>query len=498
MKYSQKLIYAFEAIPFGIAIFCMLLFQKTSPILSGGEEQYLAYAKQAMDPEWIKKSISLTEKPGSRLLFQWIVGTGLKFMSFEVFTIVARIFNYLLYAFALHSLFNKLKLPKLWTLVAFQIYILGKQNFFAGEWIFESFEPKTLAYAFLFFSLRVLLDRKIILAAFLLAIGTYFHFIVTGWFAVCLGIYWLCKQEFKTLLHFSTSFTLFVTPLVIYLYETILKNSEHFINGVNLNWAYCYGRLYHHLGIAISWDYFVSKQLLGIVTALGVGLLLIRFKDKTKALDLFSFFTIIAISLSLFFVLFAIYDSFILNQYASFPLKTYPFRPMALAQFFSFLVIAFYLNKKINYTHTKSLLSICLLILFVAQSIKNYSNYSKSIKRNHSFAEMNKYIVNHTSPNAVFHLELLPYYISESFIRKTERDAIYIHKFIPAESNKQYQRCVIENELGALNEKKLSPVYLKKKYGLDYIVSVRKLIIPDTRLVTVLNDFFLYEIKKNN
>ncbi len=442
----------------------MLLFQKTSPILSGGEEQYLAYAKQAMDPEWIKNSISLTEKSGSRLVFQWIVGTCLQYISFETFTVIARLINYLLFAIALHTLFNKFRLPKLWTLFAFQIYILGKQSFFAGEWIFESFEPKTLAYAFLFFSLNTLLDRKIILSALLLAIGTYFHFLVTGWFVICLSIYWLFKKEYKSLLKFLISFTLLITPLGIYLYETILKQSAHFIDGINLNWAYCYGRLYHHLGIAISWDYFISKQLLGVITAIIVSVLLIRFKHKIKERDFFASFTIIAISLSLFFVLFALYDSFILNQYAAFPLKTYPFRSMALAQFFTFLIAAYYLNNNVNYIHHKSVLSICILILFIAQSIKNYDNYSKSTNKTSSFSEMNKYIINNTPKNAVFHLNQIPYYISESFIRTTERDAIYIHKFIPAETYKLYNRCVIAKELSALDNHQLSVLKLKKKY----------------------------------
>ncbi len=472
----------------------MLLFQKTSPVLSGGEEQYLAYAKQAMDPEWIKNSISLTEKPGSRLVFQWIVGTCLQYLSFETFTVVARLFNYLLFAIALHSLFNKLKLPKLWTLFAFQIYILGKQSFFAGEWIFESFEPKTLAYVFLFFSLNTLVDRKIILSAFLLAIGTYFHFLVTGWFVICLSIYWLYKKEYQPLIKFLISFTLLITPLGIYLYETILKESAHFIDGINLNWAYCYGRLYHHLGIAISWDYFISKQLLGIITASVVCVLIIRFKHKIKELEFFASFTIIAITLSLFFVLFALYDSFILNQYAAFPLKTYPFRPMALAQFFTFLILAYYLNKKIFYQHIKYIISISLTLIFILQGIKNYQEYINSVNRLAPFNPVAQYIKNNTPQNTLFHLEISHHYISESFIRKTERDAMIVYKFTPAESTKMYERCIIADELKEMNQNRLSPTLLNKKYNLEYIISDHAISLKNTKLITDINNYYIYQI----
>lgn len=339
-----------------------------------------------------------------------------------------------------------------------------------------------------------MLDRKIILSAFLLAIGTYFHFLVTGWFVICLGIYWLYKKEFKPLIHFGISFILFITPLGIYLYETILKQSAHFINGINLNWAYCYGRLYHHLGIAISWNYLISKQLIGIITAFFVGLALIRLKHKIKELDFFSSLTIIAIALSLFFVLIALYDSFILDQYAIFPLKTYPFRPMALAHFFSFIITAAYLSKKVTYCNTKIILSLSLLTLFIAQGVKNYHNYSNSIKKTASFIPMMEHIIETTPKNSVFHLESLPHKIVESFIRKTERDAIYIHKFTPAESKKMYERCIIANELHEMNQNSVSPTTLKKKYNLEYIVSDKKLSIQDTKLIFSINNYFLYRI----
>lgn len=495
MKQLRNFSTFLETVPFGVAIFVMLLFQKTSPILSGGEEQYLAFAKQAMNPEWIKNSISLTEEPGSRLVFQWIVGTGLKFMSFETFTVVARLLNYLLFAFALHSLFNKLKLPKLWTLVAFQVYILGKQSFFGGEWIFESFEPKTLAYAFLFFALNALLDRKVFLSALLLAAGTYFHFLVTGWFAIILGVYWLYQKEFKTLIRFNAWFLILISPFAIYLFETVIKNSSHFINGLNLNWSYCYGRLYHHLGIGISWDYFLSKQLHGVVIAAFVCFFLVRFKDKFKELEFFRAFIIIVISLSLFFAVYALYDSFVLDQYAGFLLKTYPFRPMALAQFFSFLLVAFYLNKKMQHKNVALFLTLTLVVLFISQTVKNIDNSYKSIKKTVSFNEMARYIQANTPKTAVFHFVQMPHYISETFIRSTEREAVYIYKFIPAESEKLYDRILLEGLLGIMETERKIPTELIEKYHLQYLVSNGTYSLDQLKLVKKLNEYYLYKIE---
>ena len=496
MKKLHKFSTTIEAIPFSIAIFTILLFQKTSPILSGGEEQYLAYAKQAMNPEWIKNSFTLTEKPGSRLLFQWIVGTCLKYLSFESFTVIARILNYLLYAIALGQLFKKLQFPKLWTLLVFQLYILGKQSFFAGEWIFESFEPKTLAYACLFFALNTLLDRKIFVSALLLAIGTYFHFLVTGWFVICLGIYWIIKKEWKLLLPFCTWFLLQITPLTIYMYETILKHSSHFINGINLDWIYCYGRLYHHLGIAISWDYFLSKQLPGIVMAMFILFVLVKFKNRIKELDFFRSISVIAIILSLFFVVVALYDSFILNQYALFPLKTYPFRPMALAQLFSYLILGVYLSKRVTHRTTAPLLSLILIVLFVAQTIKNYEFYTNYKAKTDSFSEMATYIKTNTNPESVFHHENLHHPIPETFIRITEREALYVHKFTPADSEKMYQRYMITNDIGGMLSGTNHVIDLQKKYHLDYIVSEGSCNVKDLQLIANFNNFFLYQFKK--
>ena len=134
-------------------IFITLVANKLALPISGNEEDYLGFAMQFFNPGWIRNSFTLSDFPGSRLFFQLIVGWPLQFLPWETALCLFRFINFFLLAVGLAFLFRKLKLHYLEAFFIFQIYIITAQSFFGGEWIFYGFEPKTLAYIFVFPSL---------------------------------------------------------------------------------------------------------------------------------------------------------------------------------------------------------------------------------------------------------------------------------------------------------------------------------------------------------
>lgn len=51
--------------------------------LQGGEEQYLAFARQFMDHSWMPDSFTLNQPAGGNLIFQVIAGFFLRYFTFE-------------------------------------------------------------------------------------------------------------------------------------------------------------------------------------------------------------------------------------------------------------------------------------------------------------------------------------------------------------------------------------------------------------------------------
>lgn len=93
-----------------LTIFLVLCINFLLLPISGGENQYLSFAKQFMDPTWIPNSFSLTEFPGTRLIFQYVFGYPLQFLEFDLCTMLFRIFNFALVSVPLAKIFKHFKL----------------------------------------------------------------------------------------------------------------------------------------------------------------------------------------------------------------------------------------------------------------------------------------------------------------------------------------------------------------------------------------------------
>ena len=131
-----------------LLIFSILCLNKLGFQLTGGEEEYLAFSKQYMNPAWIQDSFSMTEYAGTRIVFQLIFGSILYFFDFEFVVFFGRIINFLLISVPLAFIFNHLKFKWIHTLIIIQLFVMSSQNFFGGEWMIGGLEPKSFAYIY--------------------------------------------------------------------------------------------------------------------------------------------------------------------------------------------------------------------------------------------------------------------------------------------------------------------------------------------------------------
>ncbi len=187
---SDKLFAFFERIDVRLLVFILLCLNFLSFRVTGNEEVYLALSRQYMDPSWIPDSFMFTEWPGTRYLYQVMAGFTLKHLTFEQVAIGGRLLVFLIIAFPVGGLFKRLKIPNLAVILLFQLYLI-RQNYFAGEFIFGDFEPKSLAYIAVFYGLNSLFDRKYLMAAICAVISSYFHILVGGWFFLLVFLFTL-------------------------------------------------------------------------------------------------------------------------------------------------------------------------------------------------------------------------------------------------------------------------------------------------------------------
>jgi len=211
--------------------------------LNYNEEQYFGYSKAFMDSTWMKDSFLFNDFPGTRLLFQWITGFLLRYISFEQMGFLGRLTGFLFLSAPVAALARYFKFNNV--LLAFWLLVLyiPQQNFFAGGWIYGGFESKTVAYIFILWSLVFLLRNQLFLSVIFAGISVYWHILVGGWYSIYLFIF-LLPRMFKTRRIITYWFItgIMLLPFGWYIYRGLLANSQAVINGVNISYVYTYIR----------------------------------------------------------------------------------------------------------------------------------------------------------------------------------------------------------------------------------------------------------------
>ncbi len=487
-----------------LLIFSLLCLNYLSLAVDENEEEYFAFAKYFMDPGWIPDALSVTDLPGTRILFEMVVGFGLRYLSFEQMALLGRCIGAALLSLPLALLFQRLRLSHLQAALFIQICCLfPHQSLFGKEWIFGPFETKTIAYALVLYSFYLLLESRYRQSAVFAGLSVWFHVLVGGWYTVILFIYLLLSGvSFKASLGLAARAFIITVPVLAYLGYNYLLDNPKIIDGISISWIYVYFRNAHHLA-PFGVDGEISSSFLrGAVNSLAIGLFclwVVRSRTAGDARKLALFFLVTLGQQTLFLTL-AYGD----DQGAV--LKYYPFRTSALS-FITALLLAFVYGNHIAAErapllrrHLSRGLAILIALSLLGLGVNLFKNLRDSYQHlNPSPRESDRlllyrWIAVNTPQEAKF-LNLNRKRREDlDFVRLTGRDRFSVYKFVPTHNRLIYHWYLRVLEKQRVQEGMDHLPALREKYRVDYLVSPRPLSIPGSTEVYANNHYWLYAL----
>jgi hypothetical protein len=502
-----KIISCIEKQPLPILLFIVLCASFLNSNISGGEYQYLCYAKQFMDPSWIPGSFSVNEWAGSRILYQLIIGPFLKYAGFEATIVFFKIILFFGHSYYLSKIFIKTGLTKTESVFVITLFITGKQYFFGLEWIFGGIEPKLFAYLFIWAALWNLMNNNLKYTYIFALLATLFHLMVGGWFVVVTSLYFFIHNRFNKVLVNALYFFIPVIPFVVYLgFGIFASRADPEIYVHSPNWIYVYERLSHHLGIFGDREKFIKGQLPGIIysiLAMAFSIFLIK-KANHKPISILSNLIIIIVAIQLIFVIMAAIDKYVLHESGKLLLKYYPFRMSSLAMMLFILSITLYVKHLTAPSKLyKGLLSAAFVfsfLLLISHLNMNISKQTKINKEYIAFFEMAQYIKNNTDQSSDFMLfGFHPFdFENSAFIKECEREIIVVPKFTPAVDDKLLEWHKRKTDVLRLSYDTSLLIPLAMKYDAEYVLSKTDIDHPSLDLVYKNTAYQLSKITLHN
>lgn len=479
-----------------LIVFILLMLNYISFPMSGGENQYLAFAKQFSNPNWIPNSFSLTEFPGTRLVFQYLFGGILNILEMDLCALLFRTFNFALVSLPLVLIFKRLELKLFEGLFILQIFLTG-QSLLGKEWMIGTFEPKTLAYVFFLWAFYFWLRNQKYLLVLMSAVACYFHIVVGGWFLIGVAIIALWNGNWKEYIKPALLFIALISPFLIYLVP-VLFGQDNLTHDLTANQIYVYYRLPHHLGIAANWNYFVEKHfgaVLLVIAAFIIGI--VAFKKKFVEQQI-SQWIIVGFGISLFYVIISLIDGILLNQAASFGLKFYPFRLNSFA-YLLFLVTVFIWIKKTRLykTYKKTLAYLLFASSIIIGAVKfqegilkdkhlsNISDYWEMVEKVNEFSNSEDVFVLNTKEQSNF--------LYNNFSRLTGRENFSYYKFVPAEKAKIFEWYDRQMALKELKRRQISAKEFCAEHAIDFVINEKAITTDSLNLVFENESYFIYQ-----
>jgi hypothetical protein len=497
-----------------LLIFALLFLNTLSLVLGENEEEYFAYAKAFMDQTWIPGAKSVIDIPGTRILFDTVIGFALRYATFEQVALVGRCLIALLFAFPLVKIFTKLRFSNLESIFLLQlICVLSHQSFFGKEWIFRSFETKTISYVFVFYSLYYLLDTRYLRSVLFAGFAVYFHILVGGWYALLLFVFLLVSgTPLKSILRYALVFSALTAPFGLYLANSYLVDNPGIIDGVRISQVYVYLRNPHHLDVISQIGHWGSSTQIGVILSLLAGWLCVRlyYSNRDEVIRKLALFNIVIFGQQLVSLLIALKDT------AGGFLKFYPYRTSSLSLFLVSLLLMVLAKRSFLWPpsrtegvspaeesaggHATAVAAVMIICIAAGLSVNLYKNARDSHgllwPAPEASARMSLYgwIKNHTPPEAVF-LNLNQRLRDDlDFMRRTDRDRFSVSKFVGSSNRMIYdwyrrvqEKDRVKGDIGYINE-------LAKKYRIDFVVSKTPLNNPRLRLVYNNDYYFLYSL----
>jgi len=510
-KNLQNLIDLINRIDLRVLIFLVIFLSTFSFRLNENEEEYFVFAKAFANPHWIPGALSIRDAPGTRIIFDSVVGWLLGYASFEQVAVLGRALCALLFAFPLARIFRKLQFTNLEGIFVLQlICAMVHQSFFGKEWMFLSFETKVLSYVFVFYSIYYLLSDRNRLAVFFAGLAVYFHVLVGGWYLIALFLYFVAARvPWRVVLSSALILALLLTPLGYYLAGTYLLDNPNVIDGTQVSWVYVYVRNPHHLDVLRQLRQIGSSAQIGVALSAAAAWLCVNtfLKNKSPELRKLSLLALAIFCQQLLSIVAAMFDT------GGVFLKFYPYRTSSLSLFLTLLILMLLYKEAAGGQRVPATslghsgagrsgpsavvtvmvagLALGLASKVCVNAVDSYAVVFPSVRQTAKIS-LYQWIKTNTPPDAVI-LDLNDRPRDNlDFIRKTDRDSFSVYKFVPTTNRliyEWYQRA-LEKDRVAKNISVLPEV--KSKYKINYVLSTKPLTHENLRPVYQNEFYFLY------
>jgi hypothetical protein len=325
----------------------------------------------------------------------------------------------------------------------------GDQAFFGDEWIFESFQGKTLAYVFVFYALNEFIEGNLKKFLIFSTIATYLHILVGGWFfAICLFTHLYENKNFTSTMKFFGKYLLLTLPLVLYLSSTVVAGTKREVDGVTFNWIYVYYRHAHHIGFFDDMAFFKASIFGGVRTISSFLLICLiakpfSFDEKKKLNSL----CIISLLMLFFFLFVGFADRFMFNRAGNFLLQLYPYRIAAISKFmilfyFATLIKSF-VGDKVKIQSLNMALLLAVTPITLSRTVKNTYSIVKSPglgRINSSAYELKSFVDKETKNTDIFFVNLNDEdLLDPAFFRILERPQYSSYKYVAAGTDKLFE-----------------------------------------------------------
>jgi len=183
---------------------------------NGNEEHYFLLAYRTFSPGSVSPFHSAFDQSSARFLVEYAIGWLVSSFGYDVAHVALRTAQVFIYSTGFTVLFHALQLSVLSSLATIGLFVYFGEQLYGGEWLFRGVEAKTFAYGAAVAAVGMSIRSKWITATILMAIATWLHFLVGGFWMVTLAVFALIsKKQIALPLKLVGYYSLLVLPLVI-------------------------------------------------------------------------------------------------------------------------------------------------------------------------------------------------------------------------------------------------------------------------------------------
>ena len=166
-----------------LALLPLLLLLLFPPNWHPNEYGYFMLAFRTVEPGAFFSNSAAFDGSSARLVGEVMLGLPVAWFGYETAHLLLKSLMAVIYATALAYFFAGLAMTLFEAVIVVAGFALLGQVLIGGEYIFGGVETKTFAYAGVFFALGAIVRGRARLAVGIMALATYFHFLVGGfWF----------------------------------------------------------------------------------------------------------------------------------------------------------------------------------------------------------------------------------------------------------------------------------------------------------------------------